>query len=170
MIVLITGMMAAGKSTVAQGVAERLDKSVHLRGDAFRRMIVNGRHDMSADATDAAYDQLLLRYRLASAAARTYADAGFDVIYQDTIIGPVLNDVAELFGDSLSAIVVLNPSTSVIRQREIDRNKTGYIRFSVEELHQAFRTTPALGHWFDTSDDTAHESVDRVLKLINSLR
>jgi predicted kinase len=45
-IVLITGNMAAGKSSVAQALAERLPRSVHLRGDAFRRMIVNGRAEI----------------------------------------------------------------------------------------------------------------------------
>ena len=42
-VILITGNMAAGKSSVAQSLAERLPKSVHLRGDVFRRMIVSGR-------------------------------------------------------------------------------------------------------------------------------
>ena len=45
-IIMITGIMAAGKSTVAQQLAERLPKSVHLRGDVFRRMIVSGRAEM----------------------------------------------------------------------------------------------------------------------------
>jgi deoxyadenosine/deoxycytidine kinase len=34
-VILITGNMAAGKSSVAQALAERLPKSVHLRGDVF---------------------------------------------------------------------------------------------------------------------------------------
>ena len=38
-IILITGIMAAGKSTIAQALAEALPKSVHLRGDVFRRII-----------------------------------------------------------------------------------------------------------------------------------
>lgn len=42
-MILITGIMASGKSTVAQLLAERLDRSVHLRGDMFRKMIVNDR-------------------------------------------------------------------------------------------------------------------------------
>ncbi len=166
MIVLITGMMAAGKTTVAQGVAERLEKSVHLRGDAFRRMIVNGRVDMSADAADAAYDQLMLRYRLARSAALAYADAGFDVIYQDTIIGPALAEVVERFGNALAAVVVLNPSADVIRQREASRGKQGYTSFSVEDLHDVFQTTPNIGYWLDSSDQTAGETVDHVLDLI----
>jgi adenylylsulfate kinase-like enzyme len=32
-IVMITGVQAAGKSTVAQALAERLPRSVHVRGD-----------------------------------------------------------------------------------------------------------------------------------------
>lgn len=47
-VIVVTGIQAAGKSTVAQALAERLDRSVHLRGDLFRKMIVNGRADMGA--------------------------------------------------------------------------------------------------------------------------
>lgn len=46
-ILLITGIQAAGKSTVAQLLAERLPRSVHVRGDLFRRMVINGRADMT---------------------------------------------------------------------------------------------------------------------------
>jgi dephospho-CoA kinase len=41
-IVLITGIQAAGKSTVAQILAEQLPQSVHVRGGLFRRMVING--------------------------------------------------------------------------------------------------------------------------------
>ncbi len=42
-IVITGGAMAAGKSTVAQLLAQRLPQSVHVRGgDAFRRMMING--------------------------------------------------------------------------------------------------------------------------------
>ena len=46
-IILITGIQAAGKSTVAQLLAEQLPRPAHVRGDLFRRMIINGRgrHD-----------------------------------------------------------------------------------------------------------------------------
>ncbi|MFI4875099.1 MAG: DUF1559 domain-containing protein, partial [Blastopirellula sp. JB062] len=58
-----TGIMAAGKSTVAQRLAERLPldqfpRSVHLRGDLFRRLIVNGRADLGVELTDEALAQL----------------------------------------------------------------------------------------------------------------
>ncbi len=42
-IYLITGVMASGKSTVAELLAAKMEKGVHLRDDVFRRMIVSGR-------------------------------------------------------------------------------------------------------------------------------
>ncbi|MEO8394773.1 MAG: adenylyl-sulfate kinase [Chloroflexota bacterium] len=68
-ILLITGIMASGKSTVAQAVAERLPKSVHLRGDLFRRMIINGCAEIKPDLMDEAMAQLRLRYQLAATSA-----------------------------------------------------------------------------------------------------
>jgi predicted kinase len=81
-IILITGNMAAGKSSVAQSLAERLPKSVHLRGDIFRRTIVNGQAQMALNLSAEAYQQLQLRYHLAAMAARHYLQAGFTVVYQ----------------------------------------------------------------------------------------
>lgn len=71
-VILITGNMAAGKSSVAQALAERLPKSVHLRGDVFRRMIVSGQAAMTVHLSAEAERQLWLRYRLAAAAAELY--------------------------------------------------------------------------------------------------
>ena len=71
-IVLVTGIMAAGKSTVSEQLSIRLDRSVHLRGDVFRKMIVNGRADMSAVPGEEALRQLELRYELAVSAAMRY--------------------------------------------------------------------------------------------------
>ena len=68
-VLLITGIQAAGKSTVAQLVAEQLERSVHLRGDLFRRMIVTGRADMTPDPGPEAMRQLRLRYQLTASVA-----------------------------------------------------------------------------------------------------
>ena len=39
-IFIITGIMASGKSTVAQLLAERFQRGVHVHGDIYRKMIV----------------------------------------------------------------------------------------------------------------------------------
>lgn len=63
--------MASGKSTVAQ-FSERFEKSVHLRGDIFRRMIINNRKEVHPDAGSDELNQLRLRYRLAAQSADAY--------------------------------------------------------------------------------------------------
>lgn len=68
-VVLITGISAAGKSTVADLLARRFDRGVHVKGDVFRRMIVAGRHEMTVSPSGAAWSQLHLRYRLGAMTA-----------------------------------------------------------------------------------------------------
>ena len=93
---LLTGVMASGKSTTAQALAERLPRCVHLRGDLFRRMIVTGREEMADPPTEEALRQLHLRFRLAAQAARGYWEAGFSVVLQDNYYGPALEEMASL--------------------------------------------------------------------------
>jgi predicted kinase len=163
-ITLITGIMAAGKSTVAQALAERLPRSVHLRGDTFRRMIVNGRADMSEEPTPEALRQLELRYRLAVAAARGYLEAGFDVVYQDVVLGENLRDVVSRFGDAPLFVVVLCPSPAVVAAREAHRAKVGYGDWPVENLDRVLREqTPRMGLWLDTSAVSIAGTVDLIL-------
>ena len=75
---VMTGAMAAGKSTVAEAAGRpAAARSVHVGGDVFRRMVVNGQADMSAERRRA-LAQLRLRYDLAIRTAEAYAAAGFD--------------------------------------------------------------------------------------------
>jgi predicted kinase len=161
---IITGLMGAGKSTVAQSLAERLSPSVHLRGDIFRKMIVNGRAEMSPDPSTAALGQLSLRYKLARDAAATYSEAGFTVVYQDVILGPMLSDLIASFADYEVALVVLNPSLSTVAKRDRERHKTVYgDDWTPEVLGTALDATPRLGLWLDTSLDDVPTTVNRIL-------
>ncbi|WP_245679692.1 AAA family ATPase [Actinomadura hibisca] len=89
-VYLVTGVQAAGKSTVAQALAERLPRSAHVRGDAFRRFVVNGRAEMGPEPSAEAVAQLRLRYRLAARTADAYAAEGFTAVVQDVVLGPEL--------------------------------------------------------------------------------
>lgn len=164
-IILITGMMASGKTTVAQSLAQRFPKSVHLKGDAFRRMIVNGQKQMSFELSDEAKEQLMLRYDLAVQAAKGYCDAGFTVIYQDIILGPTLAEVVAKFDGYPLSVVVLCPSEEVISRRETARNKSGYRnRAEIAAFDRVLREeTAQIGTWVDSSDLTISETVNRIL-------
>lgn len=167
-VILITGIMASGKSTVAQLLAQRLEKSVHLRGDLFRRMIVNDRKEVKPDAGEAELDQLRLRYRLAAQAADTYCAEGFNVIVQDVVVGRVLNDFISMVKSRPFYVVVLCPSVPSVEAREAGRSKKGYGSWTVQGLDQVLRQeTPRIGLWLDSSGWTAEETADALLKRID---
>ncbi|AUX25551.1 phosphotransferase [Sorangium cellulosum] len=171
-ILLITGLMAAGKSTVAQRLAERLPRSVHLRGDVFRRMIVGGQAEMGFELSEEAERQLRLRYRIAAAAADLYFQAGFTVVHQDIVLGPGLAEVVRYYADRPLHVVVLCPRPAVVAAREAGRAKRGYQDTSaVLDFDRVLRAeTPRLGLWLDTSELTVAETVDEILGRLGEAR
>lgn len=164
-VYLITGIQAAGKSTVAQALAQRLrPASVHVRGDVFRRFVVNGGAEMSPDPSAEAMAQLRLRYRLAAQAADGYAAEGFTAVVQDVVLGPELAYFVEQIRTRPRYVIVLAPRPAVVAEREDGRAKTAYGTFTVEDLDTILRDeTPQLGLWLDTSDLTVEETVDAIL-------
>ena len=165
MIYVITGIMASGKSTVAELLAQHFDKSVHIRGDIFRKMVVKGRAEMGKTLTEEALTQLDLRHRLAVETAIQYHQEGFTVVLQDNFYGEKLAYVVELLAPEPVQVIVLCPSVEAIRRRERERGKTGYHSFSVESLYQSFmESTPRIGLWFDNSDQTPQETVNQILE------
>ncbi|WP_049571967.1 AAA family ATPase [Nonomuraea sp. SBT364] len=161
---LITGISASGKSTVAQALAERLPKAAHVRGDAFRRMVVSGGVGMTPELPEEAVRQLHLRYRIAAAAADLYAGEGFTAVVQDVVLGADLALFAGLIRTRPLHVVVLAPEAAVVERRERERAKNGYGAWTVAELDAALRRdTPRLGLWLDTSAQTPAQTVEEIL-------
>ena len=149
-IILITGIQAAGKSTIAQILAERLPRSVHVRGDLFRRMVINGRADMTPDPSAEAVRQLRLRHRLTAAACDEYFREGFTVVAQDVILGHHLTEMVQLIQHRPLLVVVLAPRPEAVAAREAARGKNAYGRWTIDLLDNGLRTeTPHLGLWLD---------------------
>lgn len=163
-IIVITGAMAAGKSAVAESLAHRFTRSVHVRGDVFRRMVVRGRAEVTPDAGPEADRQLCVRYRLAVATAEAYAGEGFSVVYQDVILGGHLAEVVAGIAHRPLSVVVLCPRPDVLVSRDAGRAKTGYGSWTPEHLDRLLRReTPPLGLWLDSSDLDVEETVDAIL-------
>lgn len=169
-VIVITGVMAAGKSTIAQALAERLPRSAHVRGDEFRRSVVSGRVEMAADGTGT--DQLWLRYRLSAMVADEYAAAGFAAIVQDVILGADVPKYVELLKTDRRYLVTLAPRPDVVAAREAARPKSGYGgEWPVGSLQRYLVEAPAdLGLWLDSSGQTPGQTVDTILANIEQAR
>lgn len=163
-IVLITGIQASGKSTVAQLLAERLPRSVHVRGDLFRRMVVNGRADMTPDPSEEALRQLRLRHHLTATACDDYFRAGFTVVAQDVVLGEHLTEMVQRIRQRPLLVVVLAPSVEAVATREAARAKNSYDDWTIGMLDRGLREDTAhIGLWLDTSHQTPTETVDEII-------
>lgn len=168
-IIVVTGIMASGKSTVSQLLAERFARGVHVRGDIYRRMVVSGRAEMTPEPSEEALRQLHLRYRLAAAAAEAYCGAGFRVVVQDNYIGKALMDFVSMIRHRPLYVVALCPRAEVVAEREAKRGKTGYGAFCVEDFHRLFwEETPQIGLWLDNSEQTPEETVNEILARVEA--
>ncbi|MEV8113616.1 AAA family ATPase [Streptomyces xiamenensis] len=172
-VIVITGIMAAGKSTVAQLLAERLPRAAHVRGDVFRRMIVSGREEMRPGEAAEARAQLELRHRLSALVADEYAREGWTAIVQDIVFGEDLPRYLARLRTRPVYVVVLAPSPESVHRREAGRAKNGYGPgpWTVEVLDRGLRAeTPPIGLWLDSSDLTPEETVTAILDGLDAAR
>ncbi|NLT30283.1 MAG: AAA family ATPase [Propionibacterium sp.] len=170
-VIVITGAMAAGKSTVAEILAHHLPLSVHIRGDSFRRMIVNGRAEMTVQPTAEARSQLELRYDLAAHVALAWAGHGFDAIVQDVIIGDDLPAFIDRLPGVDRFLVVLSPSVSALEWRERQRDKQSETYMSVGAMDNTLRNeTTRIGYWLDSSAQSPDETVADILANLDRAR
>jgi len=162
-IVLVTGAMAAGKSTIADLLARTLPRAAHVHGDIFRRWIVAGGASMEPPLDAESETQLNLRHALAAQVARGYAEAGITGVVQDLYPGPTLTRMCELLAGCPLRVVVLLPSADVLADRDAARAKTGYRGWSPTEFDREFRDRPPrLGLWLDTSGQTPRQTVAEI--------
>ena len=166
---LVTGAQASGKSTVADLLAHRFERGVHVRGGQFYRWAVGGWVHVGDPNAQEARRLLDLRYRLSSSVAAEYAAAGFTTVVQDNIYGPDVEHWLDRVSPATRHLVVLRPRVEVVEARDAARRRTtGKIAYrgdytpSINDEHLA-GTRQDLGLWMDTSDQTPVEVVDEIL-------
>lgn len=166
---LVTGAQASGKSTVAELLARRFDRGVHVRGGQFYRWAVRGWVHVGGEARDEARRLLDLRYRLSSSVADQYAAAGFTTIVQDNIYGVDVEHWLDRVTARPKHLVVLRPRVEVVEARDLDRQRTtGKVAYrdgftpAINDEHVA-STRRELGLWLDTSDQSPDQTVNEIL-------
>ena len=170
---VISGVSAAGKSTVARLLAKRFERGVCVPGDAIRAMMVSGRVDVRPGAGAEALRQLTLRYAGALSVADVFLTGGFDVVVEDVIVGPILRDFLSLVPVPEFHLVFLDPAAAAIERRERERGRIAYGpgRWSVDGLQTLLRReTDRIGLWLDTTGQSAEQTVGAILSDLDASR
>jgi chloramphenicol 3-O-phosphotransferase len=168
-LVVVSGIQASGKSTVARRLAERFARGVHVEADALQRMVVAGGAWVERPGPPAGEAARQLRLRLANLCllGRSFFDAGFSVALDDIILGDRWDDLqADLCGVPFS-LVVLAPRLEAVLERDRARPKRTLGEAWAAYLDAELRATMAgVGLWIDTTDQSPDETVDEIVRRL----
>lgn len=168
-IVVITGIQAAGKSTVANLLARRFARGVHVEADVLHRMIVSGNVAVEepGEPRGAAAAQLRLRLHQACLLGRSFVGAGFTVVLDEIVIGERWAQLQDELRGVPFSLVVLAPQAEVAIVRDAERAKRTRGADWAHYLDHALRATMAdKGLWIDTSAQTPQETVEAILQRL----
>ncbi len=170
-VFVITGQLAAGKSTVAKALLDRFEFGYHVDHDGLREMVTSGRAS-PIEWTAETSRQFDLATRAAAALARVYADAGFAIAIEGAvdpepteraISDPGLRD--RLVG------VILHPRLEVAlgrnRTRQTKAFDTSILEAVMRRIDGDLSGDPAREGWhdIDNSDEPVEATVDRILAI-----
>lgn len=163
-IIAVSGIQAAGKTTVSSLLARRFEKGVHIEADVLQKFIVSGGVWPDKNLEDEAMRQLRLRGRNAALLADSFFEEGFTPVIDDIFIG---SRFAELYSDVKNRpllFVMLLPSLDAVRKRTEERSKrTDFDEW--KHLHEiALNETPKAGLWLDTSRQKPEQTVDEIIE------
>ncbi|WP_408995336.1 AAA family ATPase [Streptomyces caniscabiei] len=162
-MIVLTGPPGAGKSTVAQLLADHLAPSVHLHSDDFWRYIKQG---WIAPYLPEAHQQNQVVLQVLVSAAFGYADGGYQVIC-DGVVGPWFIDLFRATARERAlrlSYVILRPDRHTTLERATSRagdalTDPGPIR----SLHDQFSDLGAYeAHVLDSTDLTAEATAESI--------
>jgi chloramphenicol 3-O-phosphotransferase len=166
-LIVVTGVMAAGKSTVARLLAQRYPRGAYIEADSLQRMIVSGGVWVGEPGEPAGEVERQLRLRLKNMCllGRSFFESGFTAILDDIIIGERWPQIQEELRGLPFSLVVLAPQVEAVLQRDQERAQTTQGKAWAEYLDRELRQTmTGIGFWIDSSAQTPEETVDAIFQ------
>lgn len=122
----MTGIQAAGKTTVERLLAARFERGVHIEADALQHMIVSGGEWVGEPGPPSAEAgrQLRLRLRNMCLLGKSFYDHGFSVGLDDIIIGERWDHLQEELQGYPFSLVVFAPKIDVVLDRDTNRESS----------------------------------------------
>jgi predicted kinase len=173
-IVLITGFAGSGKSTVGRLVAEHFPKSMYIKVDDLREMMVKGMEPPGDEITEEAYKQFQWARNTVIYMAQLYASQGVDVVIDDVSFPPnFVEQYAALFENPEVHRVLLFPTAPVLIERIKKRaGPWDHVLINLVRLNYSdiLEPMPKDG-WIvlDSSDWTIEQTVHEVLSRIGAV-
>lgn len=170
-VYVLTGQLAAGKSTVARALLRTYPFGCLVDVDAVREMVVSGLAS-PVEWTEETTRQFALAVRAGAAMAAVYHRAGFAVVVEGAVDPQEVGTALEAEGLGAAVVgVVLHPPLDVALARNATRTHKGFdtapLAAVIRRLDEDLRTAPPPTGWHvvDNDGESVEETVRRVLAL-----
>ncbi len=167
---LISGVPGSGKSTVADALARKYPRGVHLPMDDLRQLVRSGLAS-PLDWNSETSVQFEIARRNAARLAADYVASGFTVVIDDVVREADMPQFLPHMGGLTPRKVLLSPSIFVVHRRNSQRTNKTFDTKILEpvatRMHgQLIAGCPPEAGWYvlDTSRRSVNATVDTILK------